>query len=78
MRPNYCQSTTTNFAMRHGVGLGDDEMPLAQMMNELRDSYAELIARLPANESDQDVRELLQNRLAEYIVLVPDACPTIC
>jgi hypothetical protein len=57
--------------------LGHDQMPLAQMMNELRDSYAESIARLPANESDQDVRELLQNRLAEYIVLLHawDALP---
>jgi hypothetical protein len=57
--------------------LGHDEMPLAQMMNELRPSYAASIARLPANESDQDIRELLHNRLAEYIVIlhVWDALP---
>jgi hypothetical protein len=57
--------------------LGHDEAPLVQMMDELRGSYAETISRLPANESDQDVRELLQNRLAEYIVLLHlwDALP---
>jgi hypothetical protein len=50
--------------------LGHDQMPLAQMMDELRSCYAETISRLSAEDSDQDVRELLQNRLAEYIVLL--------
>jgi hypothetical protein len=67
-------------AFRHAAWwshLGHDEGPLAQMMDELHGSYAEAISRLPANESDQDVRELLQNRLAQYIVLLHlwDALP---
>jgi hypothetical protein len=57
--------------------LGHDDGPLAQMMDELHDSYAEAISRLPVNESDQDVREVLQNRLAQSIILLHlwDALP---
>jgi hypothetical protein len=50
--------------------LGHDAMPLAQMMEELHGCYAETIARLSAEEGDQDVRDVLQNRLAEYIVVL--------
>jgi hypothetical protein len=50
--------------------LGHDELPLADLMTELHSCYAETIARLSADESDQDFRDLLQDRLAEYIILL--------
>jgi hypothetical protein len=46
-------------------------------MTELHSCYAETIARLSADESDRDFRDLLQNRLAEYTILLHlwDALP---
>jgi hypothetical protein len=50
--------------------LGHDNSPLVELMTELSTSYVETIERLSLEESDADVRELLQERLAQYIMLL--------
>ena len=50
--------------------LGHDEGPLAGLMAELHDCYAEDIPVICADDEDRDLRDLYQNRLADYILLL--------
>jgi hypothetical protein len=48
--------------------IGHDDGPLAALMTELHSCYAESIERLSEQENDREFRDVLQNRLAEYII----------
>ena len=57
--------------------LGHDDGPLEVLMADLHGCYLESIARLSADDGDQDFRDLFQNRLADYIFILHlwDALP---
>jgi hypothetical protein len=66
--------------LRHAAWLshlGHDEGPLSDLMTELRGCYADTIARLSAEDSDRDFRDLVHDRLADYVMILHlwDALP---
>jgi hypothetical protein len=60
-------------ALRHATWhshLGHDQGPIQDLVPELRRCYAEEITRLASDEIDRDFRDLYQERLADYVLVL--------